>query len=365
MAVTLPAWTPWRTRMPGGEWLNAPYSRTTPLTAEAIDNIETGILGARQTLQSLVSLQADDSSETADIKANYTKHSRFASSTGVTTGSREGTDPLIAVKYGTTAGTAAQGNDARFGIDTRLPSSAVTGDMLTWNGSAWVRIAKGSDGQLLASQSSSSMPKWVANPGGMPATTTLGALTYYNGTEWVTTNSPDEGNALRWDLLRKTMKWDYSGVAQTTTLPWSNTPWFGLGNTSFFSYTLNRTYISSVSDASTGHLKNTGLGNNGKGDWIAAGTVHTLFTLPVGFRCPANTVLATFTFYGYGEDKQLYGAEPKNVQLKVNASNQAQLIFPTTDVLVYYSKVVFWYSVVADSAGKYQIPTISTYTAIS
>lgn len=76
-------------------------------------------------------------------------------------------------------------------LNTRLglPTSPVTGDMVYYNGTAWVRLAIGATGQLL--DVIGGLPSWqTITAGGVgaipaPASPETGDLLYYNGANWV------------------------------------------------------------------------------------------------------------------------------------------------------------------------------------
>ena len=67
---------------------------------------------------------------------------------------------------GTTTGTIATGNDARFS-DKRAPtiSTETSGDVMYFNGTNWVRLGKGTAAQVLTMNGGATFPEWAAGGG--------------------------------------------------------------------------------------------------------------------------------------------------------------------------------------------------------
>lgn len=93
------------------------------------------------------------------------------------------------------------------GIVGALPSSPATGDIVYYNGSAWVSLARGSNGQALVL--AAGLPSW-ASAGALPTATAAGAVPLSDGagTSYTAT-----------DLTAATVS------ARTTTLLGSSTGW--------------------------------------------------------------------------------------------------------------------------------------------
>ena len=84
------------------------------------------------------------------------------------TGFTAGRIPLFEVTTASGAITVVTDKRAYFALDNNIPSVLTTkGDLLVFNGTAYVRFPIGSDDQLLVSDSSETFGmKWVDNPGG-------------------------------------------------------------------------------------------------------------------------------------------------------------------------------------------------------
>lgn len=93
----------------------------------------------------------------------------LTASNGVATSAAVGSAAL-SLTYGSSANTVTQGND------TRLPPTPGTqGNILYDNGSAWVALGVGSNGQLLATQGASANPHWITASGTGTVTSVSGA----------------------------------------------------------------------------------------------------------------------------------------------------------------------------------------------
>ena len=78
---------------------------------------------------------------------------------------------------------------------TPMPS-AVQGNILYYNGSAWVVLAPGTSGQFLKTQGASANPVWAAAATGFPGSATQGDILYYDGSAWVVLGASTSGLAL-------------------------------------------------------------------------------------------------------------------------------------------------------------------------
>lgn len=91
--------------------------------------------------------------------------------------------------WGEITGTLSAQTDLQAALDAKLTAPGGTpalGDLMYWNGSAWVRFARGSDGQVL--KSSATTIVWgTDNTGGgsLPGSPATGDLVYWNGSAWV------------------------------------------------------------------------------------------------------------------------------------------------------------------------------------
>jgi hypothetical protein len=137
---------------------------TTTGTVAAGD--DSRVTGAAQKAQNLADLA---NAATARTNLAVPPTSRLiAAGTGLSGGGDLTADRTLAVAYGTSAGTAAEGNDSR--ITGALQKSVATtkGDLLVATGSAViVRRAVGSDGQVLTADSAQSDGvKWATPAGG-------------------------------------------------------------------------------------------------------------------------------------------------------------------------------------------------------
>jgi hypothetical protein len=137
---------------------------TTTGTVAAGD--DSRVTGAAQKAQNLADLA---NAATARTNLAVPPTSRLiAAGTGLSGGGDLTADRTLAVAYGTSAGTAAEGNDSR--ITGALQKSVATtkGDLLVATGSAViVRRAVGSDGQVLTADSAQSDGvKWATPSGG-------------------------------------------------------------------------------------------------------------------------------------------------------------------------------------------------------
>lgn len=105
---------------------------------------------------------------TSDLAAKAPTSRLITAGTGLTGGGDLTADRTLAVSYGTSAGTAAQGNDSR--ITGAVQASTVTtkGDLLVATASATIaRLGVGSDGQVLtADAASAGGVKWATASGG-------------------------------------------------------------------------------------------------------------------------------------------------------------------------------------------------------
>ncbi len=88
--------------------------------------------------------------------------------TGLTGGGDLSADRTLAVSFGTTAGTAAQGNDSRIAGAVQASTATTKGDLLVATGAGTlVRVGVGSDTQVLTADSSQAAGvKWAAAAGG-------------------------------------------------------------------------------------------------------------------------------------------------------------------------------------------------------
>ncbi len=88
-----------------------------------------------------------------------------------------------------------------------LPASPVSGDMLTWNGSAWVSLAKGTADQFLRMNAGATTQEWDTILLANLLAGTTGAVIYYNGSAWVALTAGTAGQALRMDAAATAPAW--------------------------------------------------------------------------------------------------------------------------------------------------------------
>ncbi len=97
-----------------------------------------------------------------------------------------GTTQLLSVPYALYA--KSSGN--------AIAPGTVNGQILYWNGTAWVTLAPGANGTNL--KLNNGLPVWENSVGSIPSGTSTGQLLYWNGTAWVTLAPGTDGKILRW-----------------------------------------------------------------------------------------------------------------------------------------------------------------------
>jgi hypothetical protein len=139
-------------------------------------NISATAAIAKSKLASLAIVDADVSaiSEskitnlTTDLAAKAPTTRLITAGTGLTGGGDLSADRTLTVSYGTTSGTAAQGNDSRITGAIQASTATTKGDILVATASATIaRLGVGSDGQVLTADSAqTSGVKWATASGG-------------------------------------------------------------------------------------------------------------------------------------------------------------------------------------------------------
>lgn len=147
-------------------------------------NISTSAAIAKSKLASLAIVDADVSaiSEskitnlTTDLAAKAPTSRLITAGTGLTGGGDLSADRTLTVSYGTTSGTAAQGNDSRITGAIQSSTATTKGDLLVATASATIaRLGVGSDGQVLTADSTqTSGVKWATASGGAAAVQNTG-----------------------------------------------------------------------------------------------------------------------------------------------------------------------------------------------
>jgi hypothetical protein len=77
-----------------------------------------------------------------------------------------------------------------------MAPGTANGQILYWNGTAWVTLAPGANGTNL--KLNNGLPVWENSVGSIPSGTLTGQLLYWNGTAWVTLAPGTDGKILRW-----------------------------------------------------------------------------------------------------------------------------------------------------------------------
>ena len=87
-------------------------------------------------------------------------------------------------------------------IPTQIADGTSNNSLLRWNGSAWVELALNpgapEDGHVLTWNNSGGTYE-LAVQDGMPAASSNGQLTFYNGSSWTVTGAPPTGSILYWN----------------------------------------------------------------------------------------------------------------------------------------------------------------------
>jgi len=196
--------------------------------------------------------------------------------TSVSNVKTSGTVTAGAVTYPRTDGTNGQvlttNGSGTLSWAPGLPTSVNTGDMLYWNGSAWVKVAAGSNGQTLTFYNGA--PLWITNANTVVNSTTGKIWMDRNlGARQVASTSTDAdsyGDLYQWG--RGTDGHQIRTSATTSTLSSSNVP-------------VNGSFI----------LVSNLYGSNATGDWLSPqnnnlwqGVSGTNNPCPAGFRIPTN-----------------------------------------------------------------------------
>lgn len=169
---------------------------------------------------------------------------------------------------------------------TGLPAGVAQGDLLYYNGTAWVRLAAGTSGNVLSTQSTGGPPQWIASSA-IPAGTAQGQILYWNGSAWVTLDPGFEGRVLQTQGGSANPQWaDFGGIRtlSTTTVGTVSasvtgaTVIPGTAATLFAQVSGVQTSGAQVG-ASASYVKVASYVNNGAGSVLVNGSVSNLVTI--------------------------------------------------------------------------------------
>lgn len=97
--------------------------------------------------------------------------------------------------------------------DTSISRGAV-GDILAFNGTNWVNVGAGGVGDILTSQDTFALPTWTAPVRELqqlddviPGTLVPGLMLYYNGSDWVSVTPGTNGQVLTYNGVTNTPEW--------------------------------------------------------------------------------------------------------------------------------------------------------------
>lgn len=106
---------------------------------------------------------------TSDLASKALAARQITAGTGLSGGGDLTADRTLTVAYGTTAGTAAQGNDARITGAVQASVATTKGDLLAATGSATLaRLGAGSNGQTVVADSTQAVGLKYTDPGWIP-----------------------------------------------------------------------------------------------------------------------------------------------------------------------------------------------------
>jgi lysophospholipase L1-like esterase len=149
---------------------------------------------------------------------------QVATGTGLSGGGDLSADRTLAVLYGATAGTAAQGNDSRITGAVQGSTATTKGDLLVASAAATLaRLGVGADGQVLTADSTQALGvKWAAAAAGGGGAPAAHAGTHNpGGTDEVGLTPPKTITAATYAVLDvdRSIIADSTAQAQTITLP--------------------------------------------------------------------------------------------------------------------------------------------------
>ncbi len=112
---------------------------------------------------------------TTDLAGKVPTSRQVTAGTGLTGGGDLSADRTLTVSYGATAGTAAQGNDARITGAVQSSTATTKGDLLAATAASTVtRVGVGSDGQVLTADSTQTPGVKWATPASAPVSSVAG-----------------------------------------------------------------------------------------------------------------------------------------------------------------------------------------------
>lgn len=142
---------------------------------------------------------------TTDLTGKAPAARAISAGTGLSGGGDLTADRTFSVTYGTSAGTAAQGNDSRITGAIQASTATTKGDLLAATAASTVtRLGVGTDGYVLTADSATATGlKWAAGGGGATnldslsdvtiSTPSNGQVLKYNGSQWINDTDATSG----------------------------------------------------------------------------------------------------------------------------------------------------------------------------
>lgn len=116
-------------------------------------------------------------------------------------------------------------------FDGLAPASSVAADILTHDGSNWVRLPKGTALQVLRVNSGATGLEWAAETSGMPGSPSAGDIIYYNGAAWVSLAKGTAEQPLKMNAGATAPEWGIpfpASPASGDVLYYNGTSWISL-----------------------------------------------------------------------------------------------------------------------------------------